>query len=145
MIDEYDDDTGGFGDFFGDFLDIGIRPGHKVSMVGQLRYRQGSDPRDWSGSGAAKYLPRDWHMMCGSKQWTGAAATSGAVEVTFPAPFGDLPLILATVHNTTPIFKTCELLASPASSQTMEIYWRCSDSLTRVDIYWLALGPIGIK
>lgn len=136
-----DDDL--FGGFFNDFLE-GFKPGTKVRNIGLLRYRQGNDPRDWSGAGGTKYLPSDWHMQCGTQKWTGGAATSGAFEITYPTPFADNPVIIGTVINTTPLFEDCRIHMSHASAAVCEVYWFSANNLTRVDVSWLALGPIAL-
>lgn len=134
-----------FGDLFDDFIIEGIRPGHQVSMVGAMRYRQGANVQDWSAPGAQKFLPRDWHMQCGCEKWTGSAATFGGIEIYFPTPFAYEPIVLATATNTTPLYKPVNVLASIVGPDGVEIYWSCGTSLTRVDINWLALGAIGLK
>lgn len=138
----FDDEFGEEGGF-GDWLS-GLRPGHKVSGARLLRYRQGSDPRDWSAAGGAKYLPRDWQMQCGTQKWTGAAAVAGALQVTFPVAFADPPVFLATCLNTTPLFQRIQFQCPTQSAGAQEIYWWAAAALTRVDFCWLALGPIGM-
>ena len=131
-------------DEFGSFLPEGLRPGRMVSLSGRLRYHQGSDSRDWADPGAQKYVPVDWTMQCGTIAWTGTSRTSGAVEVTFPARFSGTPVVLATPVNTTPLFDDIRLQACLTSVAGMEIHWHSAVGLTRVEVCWLALGPIGV-
>jgi hypothetical protein len=131
-------------DEFGDFLRW-LRPGRKVNLTGMLRYREGSDAQDWAEPGGAKYLPREWQILAGSIKWSGAAATSGVVEVTFPAKFSGLPLVYVTPINTTPLFKDIRCQAPLASAEAMEIWWFAGASLTEAIFCWLAIGPIGLS
>jgi hypothetical protein len=122
-----------------------IRPGTVISdLIGRLRYRQGNDPRDWSGAGGSKYLPMDWHMQCGTQKWTGPAATSGGFEITYPTPFGENPVIVGVPINTTPLYKDVRIQMTHQSAAVCEVYWWSADNLTRVDVSWLALGPISL-
>ena len=130
---------GGFDDFLGD-----IAPGRTVSMAGRLRYRQGNDPRDWSGAGGSKYLPHDWYMMCGSKKWSGAAAKSGGFEITFPIPFGDSPVMLVTCAGTFPPFEEVRMQSTIQSAAVIEVYWWSTNNLTKLYVSWFAMGPIGL-
>ena len=137
------DQDDGFGGYYDSFLE-GITPGSKVSSGGIFRYRQGGDPRDWSAAGGSKYLPGDWQMQAGCIKWTGAAAASGMVEITFPTPFADSPIVLCTVTNTNPGFERCVVQPTIAAPSLLEVYWWSDNNLTRVDIFWLALGSIGL-
>lgn len=130
-------------DDFGDFLD-GLRPGHKVTISGTLRYRQGASGKDWANPGAAKYIPREWQILAGAVAWTGAAATSGVVEVTFPAVFSGSPLTWVTPVLTTPLFQDVRCQAVLQSNASLEIWWFAGASLTRVEFHWLAIGPIAV-
>lgn len=138
-----DDDAFG-GETFDDFLATGIRPGTTVSSVGRLRYRQGGDAKDWSWYGNAKYLPRDWHMQCGAARWSGSARQSGGIEVTFPTPFAEPPLVMTCPAGTFPPFEEVRSATTIQSAAAIEIYWWSTNNLTRVYFNWLALGPIGL-
>lgn len=130
-------------DDFGDFLS-GLRPGRRVSIAGSFRYRTGADAQDWGRPGAAKYLPREWQMLAGAVAWTGSAATSGMVEVTFPAAFSGSPLTWVTPVLTTPLFQDVRCQAALQSNSSLEIWWFAGASLTRVEFHWLAIGPVAI-
>ena len=143
MADELDAFSG---DLFGDFLGAGaIGAGRTVSGVGRLRYRQGNNAKDWSGAGGSKYLPRDWHMQCGSQKWSGTARTSGGFEITFPVPFAEPPIILVSPAGTFPPFEEIRWQSTIQSSAVIEVYWWSTNNLTKVYVNWLALGPIGLK
>ena len=135
------DQDDSFGDFFRSFTE-GIKPGSKVMPL--LRYRQGADLKDWSTAGSQKYVPGDWHMQCGCKKWSGAANDHGAVELTFPTPFAEPPVLVMTPTNTVPGFKEVNVMVTVQSAAVYEVYWFSVDNLTRVDFFWLALGPIGL-
>jgi hypothetical protein len=66
------------------------------------------------------------------------------MEVTFPARFSGLPLVLVTPINTTPLFEDVRFQAPLASAAGMEIYWFSAVNLTMVTFAWLAIGPIGL-
>ncbi len=139
MSEDEDAFSGAFDDFLGT-----IKSGTTVSGVGRLRYRQGSDVKDWSQPGGSKYLSRDWHMQCGCKKWTGAARNSGAFEITFPTPFAEPPLILVGPSGTTPLFEEIRFQTTIQSASVIEVYWWSTNNLTKVQVNWLALGPIGL-
>lgn len=128
-----------FKDWVGD-----IRPGTRVSHVGLLRYRQGNDPRDWSGGGGSKYLPGDWHMMCGCSHQSFSARSSGGFEITFPVPFAEPPLCFVSPAGTTPLFEEIRYQVTIQSAAVIEVYWWSTNNLTHLWVNWLAMGPIGL-
>jgi hypothetical protein len=142
-MDENDDS---FGDFFKGFMD-GLKPGSgRVRAVnGDLRYRQGGDPSTWAYPGAAKYLPGNWQMQCGSSKWTGVAATSGSWVLTYPVGFADNPVVVMTVIYTFPLFERAVVQPNHASTTALEVYWWSDNNLTALWVSWLALGPIAMK
>lgn len=138
------DNSDGFGDFFDNWLG-GIKPGSRVANIAALRYRQGSDPRDWSQPGGTKYLPGEWHLQCGSQKWSGAAAVSGGFEITFPIQFAEPPVILAVPTLSTPLFQDVRLQVNIQSAGAVEVYWFSAVNITLLWVHWLAIGPIGLK
>jgi hypothetical protein len=120
-----------------------LKPGRAVRLGGLLRYRQGGDPRDWSQPGAIKYVPVDYQVLVGSIQWSGTASASGALEVIFPAPFSQDPIVLCTPVNTTPLFQDVRAQMPIASPLTAEIHWFAAADLTALVFHWLAIGPVG--
>jgi hypothetical protein len=131
------------GELFGDWLE-GIKPGRVSSAVGQMRYRAGSDPRDWSAPGSSKYLPGDWHMQCGCYRKMFTARSSGGFEFDFPIAFAEPPLLISSIAGTLPSFEEAVMQTTVQSSSTIEVYWWSTNNLTRIWVNWLALGPIGI-
>ena len=142
-MSDFDDPLNEVMDIFSDFLS-GLRPGSKVSAAGLLRYRAGSDARDWAAPGETKRLPAEWQMLAGSIQWSGTAQTSGTLEVTFPAIFSGLPLVFVTPIGTTPLFRDIRCQAPLAGAGSMEIWWFSEENLTTATFCWLAIGPIGL-
>jgi hypothetical protein len=136
-----------FGSDFGSFEDLlaNLTPGHKSSNFGLIRYREGADPTNWASGGASIYVPSSYFFLAGASKWTGAATDHGAVEVTFPVPFVDLPLVIGNAINTTPLFQAVWVQCPPASGASFEWYWWSTDNLTMVTIAWLAVGPAGTK
>ena len=129
---------------FDDFLATGIRPGKTVSGGGRLRYQLGGKARDWSWYGNQKFLSRDWHMQCGASRWSGAAANSGNIEVFFPTPFAEPPLVMMCPAGTFIPFQEIRAMVTIQSAAAIEIYWWSTINLTKVYFNWLALGPIGL-
>ena len=107
-----------------------------------LRYRQGGDPRAWARPGGTAYLPAGAMLLAGSARWTGTAAASGQVTLTFPARFADEPLLLVSVARTTPLYvdARCQALGEAAVGR---ITWYAAAPVTEVWFQWLALGMAG--
>jgi hypothetical protein len=129
-------------DSFETFVE-GLRPGRAARLGGLLRYRQGGDARDWAYPGAAKFVPVDYQVLVGSVQWSGTARASEALEVTFPAPFSQDPIVLCTPVNTSPLFQDVRCQMPIASPHGAEIHWFAGADLTAVVFHWLAIGPVG--
>ncbi len=142
MSDKDEDAFGG--GVFDEWLDT-IKPGSIISgLVGKLRYRAGNDAKDWSGAGSTKYLPGNWHMMCGAFRDMFTSRSSGGFEVNFPVPFAEPPLLMVAISGTLPAFEEARFQAPIQSSSTFEVYWWSTNNITRLYINWLALGPIGL-
>ena len=121
----------------------GLRPGRAARLGGLLRYRQGGEARDWAQPGELKFVPVDYQVLVGSIRWNGTASASGALEVTFPAPFSQDPVVLCTPVNTTPLFQDVRCQMAIASPLRAEIHWFAAASLTAAVFHWLAIGPVG--
>ena len=140
MIDRDDAFEGLFDDWNQD-----IKPGSTLSyLIGQLRYRQGNDIKDWSGAGGTKYLTHDWHMQLGSFRDMFTVRKSGGFEITFPVPFAEPPVILVTISGTLPAFEEATIQAPVQSAAVVEVYWWSTNNITRIYVNWLAFGPIGL-
>lgn len=127
-------------DDFGEFEEMmKLAPGRVTPL---LRYRQGGDPRAWARPGGQVYLPAGAMLLAGSCRWTGAAATSGQLTLTFPARFADEPLLLCSVARTAPLYvdARCQALGEAAQGR---ITWYAAAPLTEVWFHWLALGAAG--
>jgi hypothetical protein len=129
-------------DSFETFIE-GLRPGRLLRLGGLLRYRQGGDPRDWSLPGTAKYVPVDYQLLVGSAHWNGTARASGAMDLAFPAPFSQSPIVLCTPVATFPVFQDVRCQMAIASPRVAEIHWFAGADLTLVVFHWLAIGPAG--
>ena len=106
--------------------------------------RQGGDATDWSTSGTTEYIPtNDIRMQMGVIRWTGAAAASGNVAVTFPEAFDDVPICFANVKVVTSSGEACAVSTQQTAS-TLTIYWRKGDgsTFTTLDFNWIAIGPL---
>ena len=142
MAEKEDDIFGG--DVFDSWDEV--EPGHIISKFpSRLRYRQGGDYDNWATYGGTKYLARNWHMQCGAARDTFTARKFGGFSITYPAPFGDDPIFLATVTGTLPGFEEVYALQCIAASRAvMEVYWWSINNITRIYINWLAIGPTGL-
>ena len=117
-------------------IEEGIEDASMLSIV-----RQGGSATDWSVAGTTNYTPVAKTMQFGS------ALSSGniPVQVTFPLPFADPPLVFVTCNNDAtgapciiPILyyvtaNGCELYAYEISTATYVSAFR---------IYWQAIGVL---
>ena len=83
-------------------------------------------------------------MQCGSAKDTFTSRSFGGFELTYPVPFADNPVIIASVIATYPVFKQVTIQMSHASNAVCEVYWWSAVNITRLYISWLALGPVGL-
>jgi len=104
----------------------------------QIHRRQGGSATNWSLYGDDSYTPTLVRMQVGAKRWTGTAASTGSVTVTFPTAFSYIPIVLATTENN---YANVSYVVNSASAATLS--WRTVDdsTLTSLTIFWLAIGP----
>ena len=131
-------------DDFGSFDDLlkNMKPGAQVMPL--LRYRMGANYNSWALGGNNSYVPKDWTMLAGASKWTGAGATSGAVEITFPFSFAATPLLIGSVANTTPALQRLMWQLASTGAKTCEFWWSSPVNVTVVTFHWLAIGPMAI-
>lgn len=90
---------------------------------------------------ATPYTPRQDHtMMCGSIQWTGAAASSGNVVVAFTNTYTEAPMAVVTPASA---FGPIGVSVVPTAGD-LTIYWQDLNSVpvnrTAITFYWIAYG-----
>jgi hypothetical protein len=123
--------------------DNGVDDTKAGNRVPQFYRRQGGSASDWSAVGTTTYTPTSVRMQAGSVRWTGGAASSGNVTVTFPVAFSDKPIGLA-VENATILLSHHNLTISLNVSATqMIISWvdETGSTQTILDFFWQAIGP----
>lgn len=128
-------------------LDTGIIDDtHIANRVVKLTRRQGYTSASWGehlGGSLTNYTPTVVLEQVGLVRWTGSAASSGNVSVSFPVSFnGGSPIVDVSVTNTTTPKYTVSTVVSSAGD-SVSIYWRTTDgsTITSLDIMWRAVGP----
>jgi hypothetical protein len=109
------------------------------NRVPALSKRQGGSPTHWDTVGTTDYTPSGVRIQVGSIRWTGSAATSGNIAITYPTGFSGAPVVIVTRMGST----TKVVFSVNPSTGTCTIYWRTTDAsaLTSLDILWIAIGP----
>lgn len=111
-------------------------------FVGQIleANRQGGSATTWPTVGTDDYLNIPAKIQVGSVQWTGAAAGSGQVDVTFPEAFAAFPIVFAQENGQAS--PSVFFSAGALGADTARIYWHHASltNLTSVNILWLAIG-----
>lgn len=112
------------------------------NRVPQFYRRQGGHATEWNVTGVTSYTPGMVRMQAGSKEWTGAANTSGALAVTFPVAFSDKPIGFANCLGIAADDEV-NIVVFINSNTTMTLYWKTIDTSQRtsLDFSWLAIGP----
>lgn len=102
--------------------------------------RQGGSATTWPTVGTTDYENIPAKIQVGSVQWTGAAAGSGQVDVTFPEAFAAFPIVFAQENGQTS--PSMFFSAGALGADTARIYWHHASltNLTSVNILWLAIG-----
>lgn len=76
----------------------------------------------------------------GTKRWSGGAASSGNVAITFPVEFSGKPNVIVQVYGT----DAGIVLSQNPSTTGTTIYWldAAGSTHTQIDFMWCAFGPI---
>lgn len=110
------------------------------NRVPQFYRRQGGSATDWSAQGTTTRTPGAVRMQGGVIRWTGGAAASGNVTVTFPQAFSDKPI--AFVANMASSYINAFVTA--VSATQLVIAWQNvydASTFTVAEFAWLAVGP----
>ncbi len=109
----------------------------------KLHTHQGSDSRSL-GAGATPemvkgYRPKEREEHATST-WTGGAAASGSIELTFGTPFQEVPDVLAMVSGQSGA--NLQVTCSTPTKTGVILYWKddTASTHTSVPITWLAKG-----
>jgi hypothetical protein len=125
MSDEFDD------------LLKGLRGGQVTSLI---RYRAGGHSgSDWGYPGSTARAGMGAMFLVGAASWSGAAATSGTLEIPLPARFSGSPIGLVSPVLTAPAFEDVRLLVAPDTYQ-LTVYWHSTNNITLLWVHWLAAG-----
>lgn len=108
------------------------------NRVPRLDNRQGGNATSWTVAGTSSYSPAQVQMQGGTIQWTGGAAVSGNVAITFPVEFIQAPILLACARAA----KATAVGVVITGTTGATFYWENVDGSTDtlVDIHWLAVG-----
>ncbi len=119
-----------------------ITPNH--SQLPALIFRQGGHANDWHVQGTTSYeLDERGKVQVGCSQWTGTAASSGNVAVTFPVPYTYVPNVFVNPHMSS-IASLC--ISTQQTVTTLTIYWQTYDGSTRTSLTfdWFAYGTLAL-
>lgn len=115
------------------------------NRVPQFYRRQGGSDTNWAAPGTTERTPGDVRMQGGAIEWSGGAALTGNLTVTFPNAFSQVPLVYVNVIDasggTGPNLINANISALSASQAS--ITWRSVDGATThtsVLFTWLAIG-----
>lgn len=75
-------------------------------------------------------------MQTGSIEWSGGAATSGDVTVTFPTEFTYIPIVVLSQEEAVDV-----VFSTVATAADVTIYWKSSVAKTAIVFHWIAVGP----
>lgn len=101
--------------------------------------RRGGDATDWDTEGTTAYTPTNLRRAVGAISWTGALATSGSVNVTFPTAFSAKPIVIPVRKSAGGggVFVSVENISTTGCT----IYWTSATSYTLLNFLWSADGP----
>jgi len=131
-------------DHFPDFEDFArligkLEPGRtKTPLI--VRYRKGGSASAWGEPGSNFWVPFNGYFQVGSVQWTGAAASSGALSSVLRNPFSDTPIVIVTPYQTVPLF-TAIYCQAICDSYNLEIYWWSAANITAATFHFICFGP----
>lgn len=115
------------------FLEIQLIKIHNHEGVNSLRLYKSATP-----SMIAGYQPGE-RVEHGVAQWTGGAAGSGSVALTFGQVFKDIPEVFAIVQGRASV--DCFVTTNTPTQSGVTIYWALNaGSATAIDITWIAIG-----
>lgn len=111
--------------------------------VPQIHRRQGGSASNWITAGSTTYTPGDVRMQVGSRTWSGGAAASGSLSITFPVAFSEAPIVLVTLVEI-PVASTLEIIVGITNVTTtgFDIRWLDVGANTHVAVQftWQAIG-----
>jgi hypothetical protein len=97
---------------------------------------------DFGVTGGSTLIPirATTFFQSGVARWTGGAATSGSVVVTFPEAFSKIPNVFVT-----PLSASDLRVRAVPTAANFTLSWSAAANKTTIDFMWLALGFIGVN
>jgi hypothetical protein len=115
------------------FLEIQLIKLHNHEGVTSVRLGKNASPYSIAG-----YQPTE-RVEHGVAVWTGVAAGSASVALTFGKAFRDTPEVFVTVQGRSSV--DCYVTTNTPTTTGVTIYWALgSGTETQVDLTWLAIG-----
>jgi hypothetical protein len=114
------------------------------NRVPQFYRRQGGHANNWYVPGTTTYTPTAVRMQGGVKEWTGGAAATGSLAVTFPTAFSYRPIVLVQVLGQAASDSSISATVQVAISTTgFVVDWYDNDGTNHTSVYiaWHAEGP----
>jgi len=114
------------------------------NRVPQFYRRQGAHANNWNVPGTTTYTPTAVRMQGGVKEWTGGAAATGSLAVTFPTAFSYSPIVLVQVLGQAASDSSISATVQVAISTTgFVVDWDDNDGTNHTSVYiaWHAEGP----
>lgn len=107
--------------------------------VPQLYRREGGHATNWGTSGTTSYTPGAVRVQVGAIGWTGSAASSGSIVVSYPVAFSGTAIFLAGSLSGGAI------VANPSGPSASAVTLNWTDTVgnlrTTVNFAWIAIGP----
>jgi len=121
-----------------DIVDDAVDDSKAGYRVLRLDRRKGGDATAWNITGTTSYTPTTVRCQVGSAEWTGGAAVSGSLAITFPTSFSAIPLAFCISGDS---FVSVGVTSPAMGGFTAD--WNTLDGVTTktsVTLYWLAVG-----
>jgi len=123
--------------------DDGIDDSKAGDRIAQIIKRQGGSSTNWGGSsfGTTNYTPTEVKVQAGCINWTGTAAPTATVDVTFPTAFTYAPIVLLTLgagNLSGNVGKDVRVILT--SNSFFRLEWWSASNQTQQTINWLAIG-----
>lgn len=116
------------------FLEIRLIKTHTHSGVDSLSLKSEATPEMIRGFKTRERVER------GIATWTGGAASSGSIDLTFGAAFQEAPTVLVTVSGV--VNADIQVTISDPTATGVTIYWKddTASTHTEVDIQYFIVG-----
>jgi hypothetical protein len=106
--------------------------------VALILYRKGGDPLDWGSPGGNVYVPVSTIVQIGCVDWSGAAASSGAVSQALQGRYANNPLVWVQVRATSPAAFLMTRVTS--AGDEVVISWKSDVNITQARFVYIVFG-----